>query len=142
MGGMGALFIVLAFCDPRTQKSLCLVVLIASTCILGFNSGGFFKSSQMVSRQHSHFTMANISFLNCVCMLLTPLLNEVVAPENTPESWTVVLCTHGVILLSTNAFFCFFCSSRPAPWTLDTWSNRASKIAPTTPEAPAQMEVR
>lgn len=57
MGGMGALFITLALCDPRTQQTLCLVVLIASTCILGFNSGGFFKSSQMVSRQHSHFTM-------------------------------------------------------------------------------------
>ena len=55
-----------------------------STCILGFNSGGFFKSSQMVSRQHSHFTLANISFINCICMLLVPLLNEVIAPENTP----------------------------------------------------------
>jgi hypothetical protein len=63
------------------------VTLIASTCILGFNSGGFFKSSQMVSRQHSHFTLANIAFLNCVCMLFVPLLNEFVAPDNTPGSY-------------------------------------------------------
>jgi ACS family sodium-dependent inorganic phosphate cotransporter-like MFS transporter 5 len=142
MGGMGILFITLAFCDPRTQKSLCLVVLIASTCILGFNSGGFFKSSQMVSRQHSHFTMANISFLNCVCMLLTPLLNELVAPENDPADWVYVLWTHGIILLTTNAFFCFFCSSRPAVWTQDTYSNRSSKVVPTKPETPAAIEVR
>ncbi|TKR73971.1 hypothetical protein L596_021206 [Steinernema carpocapsae] len=84
MGGMGVFFIVLGFLNPKSQKSLCLMTLIASTCILGFNSGGFFKSSQMVSRQHSHFTLANISFLNCVCMLLTPLLNELIAPNNTP----------------------------------------------------------
>ncbi|TKR93713.1 hypothetical protein L596_008122 [Steinernema carpocapsae] len=130
MGGMGVLFIVLAFLNPESQKSLCLIVLIASTCILGFNSGGFFKSSQMVSRQHSHFTLANISFLNCVCMLLTPLLNELIAPQNTPETWAIVLCIHGAILLSTNAFFCVFAQSKPAPWTLETWSNKGSKIAP------------
>jgi len=142
MGGMGFLFICLALLDPRNQKSFCLIVLIASTCILGFNSGGFFKSSQMVSRQHSHFTMGNISFLNCVCMLLTPLLNELVAPENTPETWAIVLWTHGIILLTTNAFFCIFCSSKPAPWTLDTWSNRSSKVAPEKPEIPTNIEVR
>uniref|UniRef100_A0AC35TTV4 MFS domain-containing protein n=1 Tax=Rhabditophanes sp. KR3021 TaxID=114890 RepID=A0AC35TTV4_9BILA len=130
MGGMGLLFISLAFMDPRENKTMCLVTLISSTCILGFNSGGFFKSSQQVSKQHSHFTMANISFLNCVCMLLTPLLNELIAPENTPETWAIVLCIHGGILLSTNAFFCLFASSHPAPWTLETFSNRNSKVAP------------
>ncbi|KAK0424975.1 hypothetical protein QR680_008957 [Steinernema hermaphroditum] len=135
MGGMGVLFIVLAFLNPETHKSLCLIVLIASTCILGFNSGGFFKSSQMVSRQHSHFTLANISFLNCVCMLLTPLLNELIAPENTPETWAIVLCIHGAILLSTNAFFCVFAQSKPAPWTLETWSNKGSKVAPASDDA-------
>uniref|UniRef100_A0A915EVJ2 Uncharacterized protein n=1 Tax=Ditylenchus dipsaci TaxID=166011 RepID=A0A915EVJ2_9BILA len=62
----------------------------------------------MVSRQHSHFTLANISFVNCVCMLLVPLLNELIAPENTPETWKIVLWIHGVILIATNIFFCFF----------------------------------
>uniref|UniRef100_A0A0N4ZNJ8 MFS domain-containing protein n=1 Tax=Parastrongyloides trichosuri TaxID=131310 RepID=A0A0N4ZNJ8_PARTI len=134
MGGMGILFITLAFMNPVENKTGCLVVLIASTCILGFNSGGFFKSSQQVSKQHSHFTMANISFLNCVCMLLTPLLNELIAPENTPETWSIVLCIHGAILLSTNAFFCIFASSYPAPWTLETFSAKSSKIGPTKTE--------
>ncbi|KAI6203484.1 hypothetical protein M3Y94_00562300 [Aphelenchoides besseyi] len=85
-GMMGVLFIVLALLDPVDQPSLCLIVLLTSTCILGFNSGGFYKSSQMVSRQHSHFTMALVSFLNCVCMLIVPLLNEIIAPENAPGS--------------------------------------------------------
>uniref|UniRef100_A0A183BZX8 MFS domain-containing protein n=1 Tax=Globodera pallida TaxID=36090 RepID=A0A183BZX8_GLOPA len=47
MGAMGTLFIVLALLNPLKSPTLCLVILIASTCILGFNSGGFFKSSQM-----------------------------------------------------------------------------------------------
>lgn len=142
MGGMGFLFICLALSDPVNHKSLCLILLIASTCILGFNSGGFYKSAQQVSRQHSHFTNANISFLNCLCMLLTPLLNELVAPNNTPETWAIVLWTHGIILLSTNAFFCVFCSSTPAPWTLDTWSNRSSKVVPEKPPVPEDIQVR
>ncbi|MFH4976099.1 hypothetical protein AB6A40_002808 [Gnathostoma spinigerum] len=133
LGGMGILFICLALINPQAHESAALVVLIASTCILGFNSGGFFKSSQMVSRQHSHFTLANIAFLNCACMLIVPLLNEVIAPENTPESWTIVLCIHGSILLLTNAFFCVFCSSKPAPWTLVSWSRKGSRIRPDSP---------
>lgn len=119
MGLMGVLFIVLALIDPRKNPSLCLIVLIASTSILGFNSGGFFKSSQMVSRQHSHFTLANISFLNCVCMLIVPLLNEWIAPENEPGDWAKVLWIHGIVLLVTNAFFCVFASAKPARWTMD-----------------------
>ncbi|KAI1722102.1 major facilitator superfamily domain-containing protein [Ditylenchus destructor] len=139
MGLMGTFFIILALLDPVNQKSLCLVVLIMSTCILGFNSGGFFKSSQMVSRQHSHFTLANISFLNCVCMLLVPLLNEVIAPENTPETWAIVLWIHGIILLATNAFFCVLASAKPGSWTMDSWKHndrggagrvKRNKIAP------------
>lgn len=137
MGMMGLLFIVLAMLNPQESPNLCLVVLIASTCILGFNSGGFFKSSQQVSRQHSHFTLANISFLNCVCMLLTPLLNEVIAPENEPKDWAIVLWIHGLILTATNGFFCLFASANPARWTLDTANqpgNRrrgAARVGPT-----------
>ncbi|KHN79172.1 Putative inorganic phosphate cotransporter [Toxocara canis] len=109
------------------------IVLVASTCILGFNSGGFFKSSQMVSRQHSHFTLANIAFVNCTCMLLTPLLSELIAPDNTPETWSIVLCLHGVILLTTNAFFCVFGSARPASWTFVSWSRKGSHVKPIQP---------
>ncbi|KAI6179377.1 hypothetical protein M3Y98_00603900 [Aphelenchoides besseyi] len=126
-GMMGVLFIVLALLDPVDQPSLCLIVLLTSTCILGFNSGGFYKSSQMVSRQHSHFTMALVSFLNCVCMLIVPLLNEIIAPENLPENWAIVLWIHAGCLIITNGFFCIFCSASPAPWTLDTWISRANK---------------
>ncbi|KAL3096032.1 hypothetical protein niasHS_005791 [Heterodera schachtii] len=123
LGMMGLLFIVLALLNPTKTPALCLVILIASTCILGFNSGGFFKSSQMVSRQHSHFTLANISFLNCVCMLLVPLLNEIIAPENEPENWAIVLWIHGIILLLTNAFFCAFASAKSAEWTKDNFKD-------------------
>ncbi|VDM38436.1 unnamed protein product [Toxocara canis] len=117
----------------QTSDKIKQIVLVASTCILGFNSGGFFKSSQMVSRQHSHFTLANIAFVNCTCMLLTPLLSELIAPDNTPETWSIVLCLHGVILLTTNAFFCVFGSARPASWTFVSWSRKGSHVKPIQP---------
>ncbi|KAI3415564.1 hypothetical protein GPALN_005169 [Globodera pallida] len=111
MGAMGTLFIVLALLNPSKSPTLCLV-----------------------SRQHSHFTLANISFLNCVCMLIVPLLNEIVAPENEPENWAIVLWIHGIILLLTNAVFCVFASAKPAKWTLDTFKEnkkcwKGNKIA-------------
>ena len=72
-------------------------------------------------------------------MLLVPLMNEVIAPENEPEDWAIVLWMHGIILISTNIFFCFLCSSRPAPWTLDTytWKTKSErrKVAPITDKA-------
>uniref|UniRef100_A0AC34FJ89 Uncharacterized protein n=1 Tax=Panagrolaimus sp. ES5 TaxID=591445 RepID=A0AC34FJ89_9BILA len=141
LGGMGTLFITLAFCDPNSQGTLCLCLLIASTCILGFNSGGFFKSSQMVSRQHSHFTMANISFINCICMLLTPLLNEIIAPENAIKDWKIVLCIHGSILLITNFVFCIFVQSEPAKWTQTTRFS-ANIVAPESSPIPAVIQVQ
>uniref|UniRef100_A0A914YIK0 Major facilitator superfamily (MFS) profile domain-containing protein n=1 Tax=Panagrolaimus superbus TaxID=310955 RepID=A0A914YIK0_9BILA len=142
LGGMGTLFIILSFCDPNSHGTLCLCLLIASTCILGFNSGGFFKSSQMVSRQHSHFTMANISFINCFCMLLTPLLNEIIAPENAIEDWKIVLCIHGSILLITNFIFCVFCSSEPAKWTQTTTRLSANTVAPKSSQIPAIIQIQ
>nr|CAD2150104.1 unnamed protein product [Meloidogyne enterolobii] len=111
LSAMGVLFCILAVLDPRENPSICLIVLIASTCILGFNSGGFFKSSQIVSRQHSHFTLANISFSNCV------------------YDWAKVLFIHGIILNLSNAFFCIFASAKPASWTLDTFNGKNKRIA-------------
>ncbi|KAF7635057.1 hypothetical protein Mgra_00005498 [Meloidogyne graminicola] len=129
LSAMGILFCVLAILDPKKSPTICLIVLIASTCILGFNSGGFFKSSQIVSKQHSHFTLANISFLNCVCMLIVPLLNEIIAPDNDPNDWATVLFIHGIILNLSNAFFCIFASAKPASWTLDTFNGKNKRIA-------------
>uniref|UniRef100_A0A914H145 Uncharacterized protein n=1 Tax=Globodera rostochiensis TaxID=31243 RepID=A0A914H145_GLORO len=67
-------------------------------------------------------------------MLIVPLLNEIVAPENEPENWAIVLWIHGIILLLTNAIFCVFASAKPAKWTLDTFKEnkkcwKGNKIA-------------
>jgi hypothetical protein len=72
-------------------------------------------------------------------MLIVPLLNELIAPENEVEGWAIVLWVHAISLIGTNFFFCIFCSASPAKWTLDTWNNkntrtslkRRNQIAPT-----------
>jgi hypothetical protein len=62
LGGMGVLFIVLA-CIPNSEKTLSLITMIAATCILGANSGGFFKSSQMVSFQNTVIFSFTFTFI-------------------------------------------------------------------------------
>jgi len=75
-------------------------------------------------------------------MLLTPLLNELIAPENEPGDWSIVLWTHGIILLSTNLFFCIFASSKPASWTNDTSGPKeGNKIAPVKALSPESLNV-
>lgn len=54
-------------------------------------------------------------------------MNEVIAPENAPEDWAIVLWIHAICLIVTNFFFCIFCSASPAKWTLDTWNNKKDK---------------
>ncbi|CAK5053239.1 unnamed protein product [Meloidogyne enterolobii] len=80
-------------------------------------------------RENPSICLANISFLNCVCMLIVPLLNEVIAPENEPHDWAKVLFIHGIILNLSNAFFCIFASAKPASWTLDTFNGKNKRIA-------------
>lgn len=59
-GGMATCFILLAILPMRDMPSLALFLLICSAAILGFNVGGFFKSSTLVSRQYSYFVNTNV----------------------------------------------------------------------------------
>uniref|UniRef100_A0A914XM53 Major facilitator superfamily (MFS) profile domain-containing protein n=1 Tax=Plectus sambesii TaxID=2011161 RepID=A0A914XM53_9BILA len=126
LGGQGFFFIALAFVPP-SEAMLALVALICATSILGFNSGGFFKSTQLLARHHSHFIMGHISLINCVCMLVVPILVDFLAPEDLPHEWMRVFIVHGAILIVSNVIFCFLATGKPAPWAL-TVQNKHKKL--------------
>ena len=55
---MGTFLILLAFVGSEETRGLAIIFLISTAGILGFNTGGFFKSATLVGRQHSHFVNA------------------------------------------------------------------------------------
>jgi uncharacterized membrane-anchored protein len=56
--GMGTFLILLAIFASQDTSVLAIIFLILSATILGFNTGGFFKSATLIGRQHSHFVNA------------------------------------------------------------------------------------
>lgn len=126
--GMAFFFVALAFA-PEDEPIVALVGLICATSVLGFSTGGFYKSATLVSRQYSHFVMGKVSLILCVTLLIVPLVVDLLTEENTVEEWRVVFLIHAGILLWANAVFCFFGSAKPAPWTADGKSVNISAIA-------------
>jgi hypothetical protein len=56
---MAAFMIALAF-TPTRHYRLALLFIILCVTVLGFNTGGFFKSATLIGRQYAYFIGANI----------------------------------------------------------------------------------
>jgi hypothetical protein len=117
--GIGFFFIVLAFV-PSSEPVMALIGLICGTSLLGFNTGGFYKSATLVSRHYSQFVMGKVSMVFCVTMLLVPLIVDGVAVNNSRQEWRIVFLIHAGILISANLFFCVFGSAKAANWARDS----------------------
>ncbi|VDL64935.1 unnamed protein product [Nippostrongylus brasiliensis] len=102
---------------------------IVASSMLGFTSCGFFRMSQLRSRQHHLFMLANLFLINCGSMFLTSLFNVLIAHNDDYSTWAAVLILHGAILILSNVVFCIFASAEPADWTKDGYED--SSIRPT-----------
>ncbi|KJH46583.1 hypothetical protein DICVIV_07366 [Dictyocaulus viviparus] len=72
--GASAVFLsALAFVH-RGDGVLGIVLISLATAMFGFNGAGFNKCATLVSRQYSHFVMANIQFIWCLSLLICPIL--------------------------------------------------------------------
>ncbi|CAI5451204.1 unnamed protein product [Caenorhabditis angaria] len=129
LGASAAFLIALGFVD-RGHGLLGLTLMTLATAMFGFNGGGFSKCAALVSRQYSHFVMANIQFLLCFSMLLCPILVSFLLKDGTIEEWRMVFFVHAGILIVCNAFFCWFATAKPAPWTDRSISASSSKNTP------------
>ncbi|CAJ0584470.1 unnamed protein product, partial [Mesorhabditis spiculigera] len=108
--------IVLAFV-PKGHPTLGMVLITLTTSMFGFNGGGFNKCAALVSRQYSHFVLANIQFLWCLAMLICPVLVGLLLHKGSVEEWRTIFILHAVILLVTNGIFCLLATAKPATWT-------------------------
>ncbi|EYC06978.1 hypothetical protein Y032_0072g630 [Ancylostoma ceylanicum] len=129
LGASAAFLCALAF--VRKGDSVIGIVLITlATAMFGFNGAGFNKCATLVSRQYSHFVLANIQFIWCLSMLICPILVSFLLPNGTVEEWRIVYLAHAVLLVLSNAVFCLLATAKPAPWTDPSITTAAKKNTP------------
>jgi len=68
------------------------VLLFASVqATLGFNCGGYYKCSALVSRQYAEFVIAFTQFIKCAVFFVAPMLYFVfIQDESSPQQWHVI----------------------------------------------------
>ncbi|ETN73114.1 hypothetical protein NECAME_18518, partial [Necator americanus] len=88
------------------------------------------QCATLVSRQYSHFVLANIQFIWCLSMLICPILVSFLLPNGSVEEWRLVYLAHAVLLVLSNAIFCLLATAKPAPWTDPSITTSAKKNTP------------
>ncbi|VDO45269.1 unnamed protein product [Onchocerca flexuosa] len=119
--GMGIFLIALAYTSAN-RTTLALIFLTSATTILGFNTGGFFKSCTLVGRQYSYFVSAIVQVVMCIAMLTVPFIVTSLTPNGLSEEWYYVFILHAGFLFITNILFCKLGKGIAAPFT----TNRVS----------------
>ena len=115
--GMALFFILVALIASVDTQIISIILIILAATILGFNVGGFFKASTLVSRQFSHFVNAHLQVLACLALLFVPLIIYVIAPNNYASEWMIVFFIFAATLIITNIIFCIIGSGEPAAFT-------------------------
>ncbi|CAD6194728.1 unnamed protein product [Caenorhabditis auriculariae] len=128
--GFSAVFLAVLGFVQKGQGLLGLSLISLATAMFGFNGGGFNKCATMVSRQYSHFVLANIQFIWCLSMLICPILVSLLLPTGSVAEWRTVFFAHAGLLLVSNAVFCALATAKPAPWTDREIKNPAAKNTP------------
>ncbi|TKR59773.1 hypothetical protein L596_029400 [Steinernema carpocapsae] len=127
--GMGSFMVLLAVV-PVSLRLLSLCLLIGCASILGFNTGGFFKSATLVGRHYSHIVNAHVQVIMCVAMLTVPFVVYGLTPNNSPGEWSLVFLLHAALLFLTNAFFFFFGEGVAAPFARSPAEQQQDKVEP------------
>jgi len=65
-----AVFLVMLSFVPSGQGALAMVLLTAGATLLGFNTGGFYKSGSLIAGPYAPFVMGQISTAMTVTMLV------------------------------------------------------------------------
>ncbi|MFH4982530.1 hypothetical protein AB6A40_009239 [Gnathostoma spinigerum] len=127
-GVMALSFVCLALIPP----SLKVLGQVAYTAAVAFSSlmwVGPVRSGAMVARQHAHFVLAIISFINSAGIIILPPIVSWIAPNNTASQWSILLFGICASVVICTIVFSFVGEADPAEWTK---SNSSSQVPPTT----------
>lgn len=115
--GSAVCFIVVGFI-PNELRTISVAVTVFNYTLIGFNCGGFYKCGSLVSRQYSHFVIANVQFLKCVSFFVSPLMVWIfVSDTSSRHQWHIIYLIMGGFLILANCLFCYYVTDQPAEFT-------------------------
>uniref|UniRef100_A0A0M3HVI0 MFS domain-containing protein n=1 Tax=Ascaris lumbricoides TaxID=6252 RepID=A0A0M3HVI0_ASCLU len=115
-GTMALSFVCLALVPP-SMVFLAQIAYTAAVAFSGLMWVGPVKSGSLVARQHAHFVFAVMSIINSAGILVLPPFVNAIAPNNTPQQWSVILYTICASVVICTAMFAFVGEAEPAWWT-------------------------
>uniref|UniRef100_A0A0N5AGE1 MFS domain-containing protein n=1 Tax=Syphacia muris TaxID=451379 RepID=A0A0N5AGE1_9BILA len=121
-----ATFLFILSAMNTSYMTLCMIIMGSGTGLLGATTGGFFKAAPLISKQYSHFVTGNISLGITITMLFVPIIMSTLAPDNTPEEWSLVFVVIAVGLILSNIIFCSFVKGEACEWTTQEYVLRHS----------------
>ncbi|TKR80353.1 hypothetical protein L596_014438 [Steinernema carpocapsae] len=114
--GAAFFFVVVAFVHPE-DKILCAILTMIPQAMIGFNPGGFNKSSVLVARQFSPAVLTVTQAVLCSTLFAGSFIVPSLTPNNTFAEYRNVFLLYAVVLVVTNTIFIIFCRAEAAEWT-------------------------
>lgn len=115
--GSGLFFALVGFV-PDSMPWLAVVFMTLNFACVATNCGGFYKCGALVARQYAHFVIANVQFIKCITLFVSPLLVTVfVHDEAAKTDWRVVFLLWAGVLFAANGLFCYCVTDQPAAFT-------------------------
>uniref|UniRef100_A0A1I7UBE2 BACK domain-containing protein n=1 Tax=Caenorhabditis tropicalis TaxID=1561998 RepID=A0A1I7UBE2_9PELO len=103
---------------PMENRGWALFCFITCMCCIGVNSGGFYKSGVLHSRQFAHVVITAIQWMKCLALFVAPaLVSMFVSVESERKQWIGVYLVLGSCMFITNFVSFFILTDKPATWT-------------------------
>ncbi|KAI6182428.1 MFS domain-containing protein [Aphelenchoides bicaudatus] len=128
--GQGFFLILLAIIPASEWPEVGAFLFVAAVAVLGFNAGGFFKSSTLVGRQYAYFLNTHIQAIMAILMLIIPFLVYPLTANNTDAEWSVVFMLWATLIICCGVWFAVRGSGQPAGFTGSPAWNRQQELQP------------
>uniref|UniRef100_A0A915DW15 Major facilitator superfamily (MFS) profile domain-containing protein n=1 Tax=Ditylenchus dipsaci TaxID=166011 RepID=A0A915DW15_9BILA len=121
--------IVLTFIPPGSGATA-LVIIVAGATLLGFNTGGFYKSGSLIAGPYAPFVLGQVSTAMTITMLVVPLIVNPLTPNNTQQEWGMAFYTIAAIMVACNIYYVIYAKGEPCYWsTSKYYRQRMDKLA-------------
>jgi ACS family sodium-dependent inorganic phosphate cotransporter-like MFS transporter 5 len=129
VAGPAVLYLFLAFIPSMPTLSIIVIILIHM--LFAASGGGFYKAATLASRQYSHFVIAAIQFIKCLCLFIAPTLYDVFVeiPESKTE-WRSVFFIISAILALGALVFWRYADTQPASFTKVAPKRSSVRVVP------------
>lgn len=114
--GSMAIFLVILSFIPANSGSIGLIIMTIGTTLLGFNTGGFYKSGSLIAGPYAPLVMGQVSTAMTLTMLIVPLIVNSLTPNNTQWEWALAFYAIAAIMVVMDILYCLMASGEPCFW--------------------------